>query len=36
MEENQKQIFFKLGLTPCKTEHALEGMELDEKGAQKD
>ena len=28
--------FFKLGFTPCKAEQPLQGMELQEKGAQKD
>ena len=28
--------FFKLGFTPCKTEQPLQGMELQEKEAQKD
>ena len=29
-------IFFKLGVTPCKAEQPLQGMELQEKEAQKD
>ena len=29
-------IFLKLGFTPCKTEQPLQGMELQEKEAQKD
>ena len=29
-------IFFLLGFTPCKAEQALQGMELQEKEAQKD
>ena len=29
-------VFFKLGFTPCKAEHALGGMKLQEKEAQKD
>ena len=29
-------FFFQLGLTPCKTEQPLQGMVLQEKGAQKD
>ena len=28
-------IFFKLGFTPCKAEQPLQGMELQEKKAQK-
>ena len=28
--------FFKLGFTPCKAEHPLRGMELQETGVQKD
>ena len=28
-------MFFKLGFTPCKAEHPLQGMELQEKGTQK-
>ena len=29
-------FFFKLGFTPCKAEQPLQGMELQEKEAQKD
>ena len=29
-------LFLKLGLTPCKAEQPLQGMELQEKEAQKD
>ena len=29
-------IFFSLGFTPCKAKQPLQGMELQEKGAQKD
>ena len=29
-------FFFQLGFTPCKAEQSLKGMELQEKGAQKD
>ena len=32
----QIQTFFKLGFTPCKAEHPLQGIELQEKEAQKD
>ena len=31
-----KHIFLKLGFTPCKAEQLLQGMELEEKEAQKD
>ena len=31
-----KTIFLKLGFTPCKAEQPLQGMELQEKEAQKD
>ena len=31
-----KNFFFKLGFTPCKAEQPLQGMELQEKEAQKD
>ena len=32
----QIQTFFKLGFTPCKAEHPLQGIELQEEEAQKD
>ena len=32
----QIQTFLKLGFTPCKAEHPLQGIELQEKEAQKD
>ena len=31
-----KVAFFKLGFTPCKAEQPLQGIELQEKEAQKD
>ena len=31
-----QEFFFKLGFTPCKAELPLQGMELQEKEAQKD
>ena len=33
---NSRDFFFKLGFTPCKAEQPLQGMELQEKEAQKD
>ena len=30
------EVFFKLGFTPCKAEQPLEGIDLQEKEAQKD
>ena len=30
------ETFFELGFSPCKAEQPLQGMELQEKGAQKD
>ena len=33
--ETRKNVFFKLGFTPCKAEQPLRGMELQEKKAQK-
>ena len=33
---NQKNTFFKQGFTPCNAEQPLQGMELQEKEAQKD
>ena len=33
---SENDFFKKLGFTPCKTEEPLQGMELQEKEAQKD
>ena len=34
--DDNKNISFELGFTPCKSEQSLQGMELQEKEAQKD
>ena len=36
LQEMLQEFFFKLGFTPCKAEQPFQGMELQEKEAQKD
>ena len=36
LQEMLQKFFFKLGFTSCKAEQPLQGMELQEKEAQKD